>query len=172
LGGNVLNDRSDFQLNEVVAAIEIDLSLKIQESNSTILPERDVRLFTNKNLFRLVLQNLISNAIKFRKEGIDPVITIKTETTNKKILISVEDNGIGIEEIYQNKIFRLFHRIHSKEKYKGTGIGLALCAKIVRMMDGEISVQSTSGEGAKFILEFPVAEMLVNKKDFYHSEFL
>lgn len=155
LGGNGVQEQSSFNLKSIVHAVELDLSLQIQESNTTILAENDVELHTNQNLFRLVIQNLVSNAIKFRKEQEDPLIVIKAEASGQDILITVEDNGIGIDEIYQDKVFRLFHRIHSKDKYKGTGIGLALCAKIIRLLEGEISLSSMPGEGAVFQLRFP-----------------
>lgn len=160
LGGNILQDQSLFSLEEIIHSVELDLSLKIQESNATILLENNVRLFTNRNMFRLIIQNLVSNAIKFRKESVDPIITISAQTIRNEMLISINDNGIGIEEIYKDKIFRLFHRIHSKEKYNGTGIGLALCAKIIRMMEGKISLKSTLGEETTFILKFPLSNIV------------
>ncbi len=161
LGGNIIQDQSWFSLEKIVHSVELDLSLKIQEANATVLIENDVQLFTNKNMFRLIIQNLISNAIKFRKDDVDPIITVDAKKIGPEVVISINDNGIGIEEIYQDKIFRLFHRIHSKEKYNGTGIGLALCAKIIRMMEGKINLKSILGEQTTFILRFPIAKMVL-----------
>jgi|GEM_PF-4264162 len=163
LSGNGLRDKSEFSLESIIHSVELDLSIKIQESNSIILLKNDARLFTNKTLFRLVIQNLVSNAIKFRKADKDPIIAIDAQTQGEKTIISVADNGIGIEENYQHKVFQLFHRIHAKEKYEGTGIGLALCSKILRMMEGDISLTSSPGEGTTFILEFPQSTSVQNE---------
>lgn len=105
-------------------------------------------------LFQL-LQNLIQNALKFHKPSESPQITIKGVSTSENHLISVTDNGIGIEKSYFEKVFLLFKRLHNKTVYQGTGIGLALCKKVVEMHNGKIWVESKVGEGSTFYCLFP-----------------
>jgi len=97
-----------------------------------------------------LLQNLISNAIKFRNPDIPPEIWIKVEDLGTHWEFAVADNGIGIESVYFEKIFSLFKKLHSKQTYEGTGIGLALCKKIVELHGGEIWVSSAPGFGTTF----------------------
>lgn len=102
-----------------------------------------------------LFQNLISNAIKFRKKDVDPVIHIKATDIGNSWLFSVEDNGIGIEKTYYDKIFMLFQRLHARNEYEGTGIGLAQCKKIVELRGGKIWVESIPGEGSTFYVSLP-----------------
>ncbi|MDD4205273.1 MAG: ATP-binding protein, partial [Candidatus Delongbacteria bacterium] len=100
-----------------------------------------------------VFQNLIGNAIKFGKAGVIPEINIFTRDTGASddIEISVSDNGIGILEKDIDKIFLIFHRLHSQDKYPGTGIGLAVVKKIIEKHGGEIHVDSVMNKGSKFV---------------------
>ena len=97
----------------------------------------------------LLFQNLIGNAIKFRG-GESPVISISAERKGGYYLFSIKDNGIGIRKEYFDKIFVIFQRLNSVEKYPGTGIGLAICKKIVERHGGEIWVTSEPGKGSVF----------------------
>ncbi len=106
---------------------------------------------------RQVFQNLIVNAIKFQKKGNQPKIQISAEKENEKWRFTVKDNGIGIEPRHFNRVFNMFQRLVTKEKYEGTGIGLANCNKIVHLHKGEIWVQSKLGEGASF--HFTIAKL-------------
>ncbi|MGM0460186.1 MAG: sensor histidine kinase [Bacteroidota bacterium] len=99
---------------------------------------------------RLLFQNLISNGLKYRKQNMKPVLSISGEAVEGGWQISVKDNGIGIEEKYFDQIFQLFRRLHGNEEYEGTGMGLAMCRKIVKHHGGEISVESCPGEGSTF----------------------
>ncbi|MFX0104689.1 MAG: ATP-binding protein, partial [Candidatus Hodarchaeota archaeon] len=92
---------------------------------------------------------LLSNAIKFRKQE-TPRIHIGVTKTNNKWLFSVKDNGIGIESDYFGKLFNIFYRLHTKEEYPGTGIGLPICKKIVQRYGGKIWVESEIGKGSTF----------------------
>ncbi|HLO89585.1 MAG TPA: PAS domain S-box protein [Lentimicrobium sp.] len=138
-------------LNEVIT----DIADRIKENNATIkgddLPVVKANYIEIKQLF----QNLIGNAIKFRKKEIDPVIIINSRELENEWEFSVSDNGIGIKEEYLNKIFLIFQRLHSQDEYPGTGIGLATCKKIVESNEGKIWVTSTPGEGTTFYFTLP-----------------
>ena len=122
-----------------------------------------------------VFQNLISNALKFVKPNVPPVITIKSKCLSDKSFdatekpdgpycqISIQDNGIGFDEKYITKIFAIFERFHLKDGYEGTGIGLAIAKKIIEKHNGLISAKSTIGVGSEFILLLPVSQNGVHK---------
>jgi len=104
----------------------------------------------NRTKIKQLFQNLISNAIKFRKPDIAPQVIISAKSKGKFWEFIVQDNGIGINEEYFDKIFMIFKRLHTKDQYEGTGIGLSLCKKIVEQHGGEIHPESTVGEGTTF----------------------
>jgi len=113
-----------------------------------------------------LFQNLISNSIKYAKFDISPIINIYyKKLDNGDIEIFVEDNGIGFDEIYANKIFMPFQRLHGKKDYEGTGIGLAICAKILAFYNGSITVKSIPGIGSKFSMIFPASIVFYSKED-------
>jgi signal transduction histidine kinase/DNA-binding LacI/PurR family transcriptional regulator len=106
---------------------------------------------------RQVMFNLISNALKFHREGVNPLVIIYAlPATPGRALIVVDDNGIGINEAYYDKIFGVFERLHNKNEYEGSGIGLAICKKIVEQHGGRIFVDSEAGVGSKFMLDLPL----------------
>jgi chemotaxis family two-component system sensor kinase Cph1 len=98
----------------------------------------------------LVFQNLIGNAIKFRKEGVQPHIRISATRMENRWKISVSDNGIGIDPAFFDKIFVIFQRLHTRDKYPGTGVGLAIVKKIIERHGGQIWVESEVGKGSTF----------------------
>jgi light-regulated signal transduction histidine kinase (bacteriophytochrome) len=102
-----------------------------------------------------VFQNLISNSLKYRNPKEPPHIHISAKQSGDKVVFSVADNGIGIDPRYAVKVFGIFKRLHTKEKYTGTGIGLAICKKIVESYKGRIWVESEVGKGAIFRFELP-----------------
>ena len=159
-------------LNEVVSQMEG----AIKEKNASILIENLHSLFVNPVLIQPLFYNLISNAIKYSKPGVAPVVRIYSEASPVQIVggvspngycrIFVEDNGIGFEQKYSEQIFNMFTRLHHSSEYEGTGIGLALCKKIVEEHNGYISAISKVDEGSTFIVSLPMkangtsAEML------------
>jgi signal transduction histidine kinase len=109
---------------------------------------------------RQLIQNLISNGIKFHREGVPPKVRISGQTRGRFAEIEVSDNGIGFEPRYNSRIFRVFERLHGRGTYPGTGIGLALCRKIVDRHGGTISAESTPGQGSTFIVKLPISESI------------
>ena len=105
-----------------------------------------------------LFQNLIGNAIKFTRDGVLPKVKVSSWLRGDKCELHVEDNGIGFDEEYSERIFAPFERLHGMAKYEGTGIGLAICRKIVERHGGEISARSTPGKGATFIVTLPLKQ--------------
>ncbi len=107
------------------------------------------------SLIRIVLQNLVSNAIKFRRAGVPPVVQIESAVMGDFCELRVCDNGIGIEPEHLSKVFELFQRLHSRKEYEGTGLGLSICRRIAGLLGGSISASSVPGEGSCFVLRLP-----------------
>jgi signal transduction histidine kinase len=101
------------------------------------------------------LSNLIGNALKFVREGVPPEVLIRAEAQRGRVRIEVADNGIGIAREYQDRIFRVFERLHSEGEYPGTGIGLAIVKKGIERMDGQAGLESVLGQGSRFWIELP-----------------
>jgi light-regulated signal transduction histidine kinase (bacteriophytochrome)/CheY-like chemotaxis protein len=149
-------------LQEVLAGMDED----IVQKNAKLIVEELPSLYVNPGLIRPLFFNLLSNALKYSRPDIAPVITIRAQLNieeeagkgamNKYCRIFVEDNGIGFEQQYSEQIFGMFKRLHDKNKYEGTGIGLAICKKIVEEHNGFISVISKVNEGSTFIVSLPV----------------
>ncbi len=112
-------------------------------------------IVANKTTYSQLFQNLISNALKFHQKGKAPLIKIEAEERGNSYLFSISDNGIGIAPEYHERIFILFKKLHNKVEYTGTGIGLALCKKIVEKHSGEMWVESEPGQGATFYFTLP-----------------
>jgi two-component system sensor kinase FixL len=156
-------------LNAVMADVISDLEIRIEQTQGEITVAPLPVIEADKSLMRQLFQNLIGNALKFHREDVPPVINItnqvieRTESPDQSDYssgefceISIEDNGIGFEEEYSEKIFAIFQRLHGREKYEGTGIGLATCRKIAERHQGSINVSSKLGEGSKFIITLPL----------------
>jgi len=103
-----------------------------------------------------VFQNLFDNSIKYRKQNLPAVITISSRKTDINLIISVQDNGIGFDISHSERIFKIFQRLHSEDKYPGTGIGLSICKKIIERHDGIIWVESEEGVGTTFYIKIPL----------------
>ena len=147
--GKQTQDDLAVDLNTVIEDCLEDLSIAIEDTNATINYSKLPIIETNSREVRQLFQNLIANALKFTK-GKDPQINITAIEQGNRWLFSVADNGIGIEPQYSDKIFQMFQRLHNDEEYEGTGIGLAICHKIVNSRGGEIWVESQPGEGSTF----------------------
>jgi len=103
-----------------------------------------------KSLIQQVFHNLILNAVKYRKSAVEPIVSISASEKDTHWQFAISDNGIGIESDYYDRIFVIFQRLHTKDEYSGTGIGLAICKKIVENHGGRIWVESALGEGSTF----------------------
>ncbi|WP_341226987.1 ATP-binding protein [uncultured Arcticibacterium sp.] len=146
----------DLDCKELVKSCMDDLSLAIRDSGVSIEVGDLPKLRGSEIGLRVLFQNLISNAIKFRKLGAKAVIEISASLEPEHWVFCVKDNGIGIEKTYLDKIFIIFQRLHTKEKYEGTGIGLAHCRKIVEIHNGRIWVESEENVGSSFYFTIPV----------------
>lgn len=146
--GQVTHDLEEVDLNDVLDEILKDFSLLMSETKTKVTCEQMPTITANRSQMRHLFQNFISNAIKFRDK--DPVVTITSKESDDDWSFEVRDNGIGIERKYLERIFVIFQRLHSREEYKGTGIGLAVCKKIVENYGGQISVESEVGKGTTF----------------------
>ena len=107
---------------------------------------------------RQLFQNLISNGIKFRSENNKPRIEITVQLENGKLIFKIQDNGIGLDKKYHEKVFQIFTRLNSTVKYQGSGIGLAVCKKIVERHGGEIWLESEAGNGTAFYFTITSAQ--------------
>lgn len=158
--------KSDLNIlvNEVVSEMEEAVSAKHAQITVSSLPVLPI----NPTLMRPLFYNLIDNALKYSKQDNSPEIRIHSETSqlleaspggkkNRYCRIYVEDNGIGFDQVYSEQIFEMFKRLHHHNEYEGTGIGLALCKKIVEGHNGYISAKSKIGEGSTFIISLPMA---------------
>lgn len=136
-----------------------NLSEIIEETAATIeigdLPE----IYVNPIRFSRLMQNLIGNGIKYRDKNRTPEIKVEAQDRERDWLFSVSDNGIGMKEEYLEQIFVIFKRLHNKQDYKGTGIGLAVCKKIVESFDGSIWAESKPGVGSTFYFTIPKREV-------------
>lgn len=149
--------------NVLLTEVLCDLDTVIRESQAVIevgeLPV--VNAFPTE--LKLLFQNLISNSIKFRSRGIPPSIRVEVLPRNGYWKFSVQDNGIGIDPSHQDRIFIIFQRLHNRDVYEGSGIGLAHCKKIVELHGGEIWVESAAGKGSTFF--FTIAEHPVHAEE-------
>jgi light-regulated signal transduction histidine kinase (bacteriophytochrome) len=127
-----------------------DLKDVIERTGATIHTNIDLHIIGNDTLLRQVFQNLITNALKFRQADTPPEIHIRAEAKSDHWLFSVQDNGIGIEEKHFERIFEIFRRLHARDEYDGTGLGLALSKKIVELHGGDIWLTSQVGQGSTF----------------------
>lgn len=138
----------------VQSAIE-NLELKIQEKGAIVKVGKLPKVKGNEAYLSQLFYNLIGNGIKFNNQV--PVIDVSGVKLGEKVTINVTDNGIGMKEEYYLKVFEAFGRLHSKSEYEGTGIGLAICKKIVDVHKGQIRIESKEGIGTTFKIELDVA---------------
>jgi two-component system, chemotaxis family, CheB/CheR fusion protein len=164
-----VDELKSLDLNSVLADVKLELELFAMEKRATVDVGPLPVIKAISHLMHQLFYNLINNALKFSRPDCPPVIRVcarlltrQEVEANKQLTsginyyeINVEDNGIGFEEVYSERIFRLFQRLHSRDNYQGTGIGLALVKKVVASHGGSISVKSTVGQGSVFSVVLP-----------------
>ncbi|CAH9063563.1 Adaptive-response sensory-kinase SasA [Pseudoalteromonas holothuriae] len=170
----------EVDLNLLLSKVIEDLEVAIEDSHSKVTVHPLPQITADASQLTQLFSNLISNAIKFRRANEPPVIDIKCEVTTAPehltnqgdeswIKITVTDNGIGFDSEYQEKIFTPFQRLHSRKDYAGTGIGLAVCRRIIERHGGEISASSPAQTGAVFTMLLPIDANIHSTKDNKHE---
>lgn len=149
------NEAVELDLNSIIKEVTNILDSTITESNTTVNVSDLPKLIGFKLSFTQIFQNLISNAIKYRNNNTPPIIDIDYEENKTYYIFSVCDNGIGIDPKFHNKIFVIFQRLHNKDQYSGTGVGLAIVKKVVEQMGGEIWLKSNKMKGTTFYFSIP-----------------
>ncbi len=147
----------EVDLSEIVREVLLDLEVRIETTRGRVDVEALPVVEADPTQMRQLFQNLIGNALKFHKESESPLINVRcAENGDGQYRIVVEDNGIGFEEQYIERVFAPFHRLHGRSSpYEGTGMGLAICKKIVERHGGSITAESEPGKGSTFIVRLP-----------------
>lgn len=164
----------DADLNALINEVLVDLDEEIKTKNGQVVVEKLPTLCVNPSLIKPLFHNLIGNALKYSKKDASPYVKISSEissqingkSTNgaspKYCRIYIQDNGIGFDQKYAEEIFGMFKRLHHNSEFQGTGIGLALCKKIVEQHSGYISARSKVNEGSTFIISLPLQNLRQN----------
>jgi two-component system sensor kinase FixL len=158
-------------LTQVAREVVSDLETQIERVGGQVEVDELPIIEADPIQIRQLLQNMVSNALKFHREGEPPVVKIHAQLLNgrgeypvekgataQNCRISIEDNGIGFDEKYLDRIFQVFQRLHGRSEFEGAGIGLATCRKIVERHGGDITAQSAPGQGATFIVTLPLEQ--------------
>ncbi|HWK53218.1 MAG TPA: ATP-binding protein [Hyphomicrobiales bacterium] len=147
-------------LHEVIDEVLDDLELSINESDAQISIEPLPTIEADRFQMRQLLQNMLGNAVKFRQPDREVVIKVQAhiDPEENQLRLRIVDNGIGFDENYKDRIFMPFQRLHGKGEYPGTGIGLAICRRIVERHSGTITVTSTEGQGSVFTVTLPLSQ--------------
>jgi light-regulated signal transduction histidine kinase (bacteriophytochrome) len=141
--------------NKLINDVITDLGSSLKNSNVIFNCEKLPVIECHPSELRLLFQNLISNAIKFRKKDVNPIITIAARRKLGYWEFYVKDNGIGISDKHKEKVFVIFQRLHSRDKFDGAGIGLAHCKKIIELHGGDIWLESEESKGSTFYFTIP-----------------
>jgi light-regulated signal transduction histidine kinase (bacteriophytochrome) len=157
------------ELSEVLEGVLSDLEVRIEKS-AVILEVEPLPIVEADALqMRQILQNLIGNALKFLREGVTPVVQVRSrvyiENAQEWCEIRVIDNGIGFEQQYAERIFQIFQRLHGRKTFEGTGIGLAICRKIAERHNGTLTAEGEPDQGATFIFTLPTHQLKEDLQD-------
>jgi light-regulated signal transduction histidine kinase (bacteriophytochrome) len=140
-------------INKIIDAVKESLQLKIKESNAIIETQILPSVYADESQMTILFQNLISNSLKFSTNP--PRIYISSKKEGDNFTFCIKDEGIGIESQYFERIFLIFQRLNPREQYEGTGIGLAICKRILERHDGKIWLESEPGKGTAFYFSIP-----------------
>jgi two-component system, LuxR family, sensor kinase FixL len=162
-------------LNEVLKHVISDLEVRIEQTKGKVEFNNLETIDGDALQMHQLFLNLVNNALKFHKPNTTPVVSISTKVIEigrgKKVCeISIKDNGIGFEEKYLDRIFTIFQRLHGRQEYEGTGVGLAVCRKIVDRHGGTITAKSTLDEGATFIVTLPLHQSNFDNESYKKPE--
>lgn len=160
---------SRLDLDKLVREVVSDLDVRIGQAGGTVRVGPLPGLDADPSQMRQLFQNLIANAVKFHRPGVPPVVEVWSEPAELPsdvtdgdprpgFRLSVRDNGIGFDEKYRERIFDVFQRLHGRDEYEGTGVGLAICRKIAERHGGSITAHSREGEGATFVVFLPAGQ--------------
>ncbi|MBZ0306681.1 MAG: PAS domain S-box protein, partial [Anaerolineae bacterium] len=156
-------------LNQVLDGVLSDLEVRIQETHAKIHIGHLETLDADPMQMNQLFQNLVGNSLKYHRPGVAPEIEISGQQVAHNLYeICVKDNGIGFDEKYLDKIFGLFQRLHGRVEYEGTGMGLAICKRIVEQHEGQITAKSVENEGTTFIVRLPIRQRI--GKDFVRRQ--
>ncbi len=151
------------ELSQVLRDVLSDLEIRIAEKNAKVEVGPLPAIEADATQMRQLFQNLVGNALKFQKPGVPPEIQVEAQTVegtpgSPRCLIRVKDNGIGFENKYAEQIFKVFERLHGRDEYEGTGIGLAVCRKVVERHGGTITAEGVIGKGSVFSVLLPLKQ--------------
>lgn len=145
----------DIDSNEIAREVIAEFETIAAEKGATITCRDLPALRASPTLLRILFQNLIGNALKFQDGSRKPEIAIEARREGSAWRFTIRDNGIGIDPQFRDRIFTIFQRLHRKEDYPGTGIGLSTCRKFIRLCGGDIDFESTPGQGSTFFFTLP-----------------
>jgi PAS domain S-box-containing protein len=147
-----LPERAAVDLDGVVAEVLLSLRSQIEDSDARIEVATLGTAYGHRSLISLALQNLVSNAIKFRSPDCSPEVTLTSRIDGGEVRVTVADRGVGIDAAHIRELGQPFRRLHSRRKFAGTGLGLAICRRIAEQNGGRLEIESTVGEGSRFHL--------------------
>lgn len=143
--------KREVDMVQLIENIKVDLHNLIERNKASVVYKGEaLKIMAFEPSLIKLFQNLIINGIKYTEHGTKSIIVINSEVQADSYKFSVSDNGIGISEKHFDKIFEVFQRLHSREEYSGTGIGLSYCKKVVELHDGQIWLESGEGKGSTF----------------------
>jgi len=146
----------EVDLESVVREVLHDLELRVQETKGQVEVRKLPTIRADRMQMRALFQNLIANALKFHRKDEPPHIMIDSRNVKEGVAeITIQDNGIGFDEKYLDRIFKPFQRLHGSGEYEGSGMGLAICQKIMLRHKGKITAKSVLGQGSTFIITLP-----------------
>ncbi|HML05460.1 MAG TPA: ATP-binding protein, partial [Methanobacterium sp.] len=155
---------TEVNVNDVLNDALFYLQGAIDDTCAEITHDPLPNVVADKNQLTKVFQNLISNSIKFRKKDISPKIHVSSKKEKNEYIFSVQDNGIGMESQYAERIFTIFQRLHTREEYQGTGIGLSIVRRVIERHRGHVWVESELGVGSTFYFTIPLLPPHIKKR--------
>jgi signal transduction histidine kinase len=163
--GNNSTVVEEVNLGQILSSVEKNIYSLLNENKATLFYENLPSVKAIPHQMLQLFQNLIGNAIKFKRDNVDPIVKIICEEDEQgNYQFSITDNGIGIEENQLSKVFEPFKRLESARKFKGSGLGLSICKSIVETMNGKIWVESQKGIGTTFIFTIPKSDIQKKKE--------